>query len=68
MEKIVDDGKRGEMVMNMKGLSKYLVFSAEDEDYENWKKGNKGKMERGFKGTHKELGEIEEKGERVVVK
>ena len=41
MEKIVDDGKRGEMVMSMKGLSKYLVLSAEDEDYDNWKKGNK---------------------------
>ena len=42
----MDHGKRGEMVMSMKGLSKYLVFLAEDEDYENWRKGNKGKMER----------------------
>ena len=42
MEKIVDHGKRVEMVMSMKGLSKYLAFSGEDVDYEKWRKGNKG--------------------------
>ena len=44
MEKIMDHEKRGEMVMSKKGLSKYLVFSGEDEDCEKWRKGNKGKM------------------------
>ena len=29
------DGK--EMVMNMRGLSRCLVFSGKDEDYENWR-------------------------------
>ena len=33
-EKWKDHRKRGEMVMSMEGLSKYLVFSG-DEDYEN---------------------------------
>ena len=45
MEKIVDDRKRGKMVMSMKGLSKCLVFSGEDEDYENWRKKNHGMFE-----------------------
>ena len=68
MEKIVDHRKRVEMIMSMKGLSNYLAFSGEDEDYENGRKGNKDKMQRGFKGTHEELGKVEEKEERVVGK
>ena len=30
-------GEREEMVISMKGLSKCLLFSRVDEDYENWR-------------------------------